>query len=97
MLLRIFQEADDYCQHCFQIILFHLHTNNFLLILHMMIAFFVFIFCVCSDGQLYVVILRNQLRNTNTGPVGAEIVLYQLQRFAAILIYTLDPGSSESG
>lgn len=32
------------------------------------------------DGQLYVVILRNQLRSTNTGPVGAEIVLYQLQR-----------------
>ncbi|XP_068750238.1 regulator of MON1-CCZ1 complex-like isoform X2 [Montipora capricornis] len=32
------------------------------------------------DGQLYVVILRNQQRNTTTGPVGAEIVLYQLQR-----------------
>jgi len=62
-----------------------------------MIASFVFIFCVYSDGQLYVVILRNQLRSTNTGLVGAEIVLYQLQRFAAILIHTLDPGCSESG
>ena len=60
-----------------------------------MIALFVFI--ICSDGQLYVVILRNQLRSTNTGPVGAEIVLYQLQRFAAILIHTLDPNYSKSG
>lgn len=32
------------------------------------------------DGQLYVVILRNQQRSQTTGPVGAEIVLYQLQR-----------------
>ncbi|KAJ7387029.1 hypothetical protein OS493_003992 [Desmophyllum pertusum] len=33
------------------------------------------------DGQLYVVILRNQQRSSpTTGPVGAEIVLYQLQR-----------------
>ncbi|RMX47251.1 hypothetical protein pdam_00012913 [Pocillopora damicornis] len=29
---------------------------------------------------LYVVILRNQQRSQTTGPVGAEIVLYQLQR-----------------
>ncbi|PFX27341.1 uncharacterized protein C18orf8-like [Stylophora pistillata] len=32
------------------------------------------------DGQLYVVILRNQQRSQTTGPTGAEIVLYQLQR-----------------
>lgn len=32
------------------------------------------------DGQLYVVILRNQQRSASPGPVGAEIVLYQLQR-----------------
>lgn len=32
------------------------------------------------DGQLYVVILRNQQRSSTTGPAGAEIVLYQLQR-----------------
>ncbi|XP_020628604.1 uncharacterized protein C18orf8-like [Orbicella faveolata] len=32
------------------------------------------------DGQLYVVILRNQQRSSTTGPIGAEIVLYQLQR-----------------
>ena len=48
---------------------------------------FLSLFFLHRDGQLYVVILRNQQRNTNTGPVGAEIVLYQLQRF--LLLYSM--------
>ena len=43
----------------------------------------VFVFELHSDGQLYVVILRNQQRSSTTGPVGAEIVLYQLQRLVS--------------
>ena len=44
---------------------------------------------VCRDGQLYVVILRNQQRGASPGPVGAEIVLYQLQRFVDLYLNAL--------
>ena len=44
---------------------------------------------LCRDGQLYVVILRNQQRSASPGPVGAEIVLYQLQRFVDLYLNAL--------
>ena len=44
---------------------------------------------LCRDGQLYVVILRNQQRSASPGPVGAEIVLYQLQRFVDLYLSAL--------
>ena len=44
---------------------------------------------LCRDGQLYVVILRNQQRSATPGPVGAEIVLYQLQRFVDLYLNAL--------
>ena len=44
---------------------------------------------LCRDGQLYVVILRNQQRSASPGPVGTEIVLYQLQRFVDIYLNAL--------
>ena len=44
---------------------------------------------LCRDGQLYVVILRNQKRSASPGPVGTEIVLYQLQRFVDVYLNAL--------
>ena len=44
---------------------------------------------VCRDGQLYVVILRNQQRSASPGPAGAEIVLYQLQRYVDLYLNAL--------
>ena len=44
---------------------------------------------LCRDGQLYVVILKNQQRSASPGPVGAEIVLYQLQRFVDLYLNAL--------
>ena len=64
------------------VVFFHCHLRFQAVIKHATLSFkcSVFLFELCSDGQLYVVILRNQQRSSTTGPVGAEIVLYQLQR-----------------
>lgn len=56
------------------------HAN---VIIHFVSLFELLCFSLCSDGQLYVIILRNQQRSSSTGPVGAEIVLYQLQRLVS--------------
>ena len=67
------------------IVFFHCHLRFQAVTKHVTLSFkcSVFLFELCSDGQLYVVILRNQQRSSTTGPVGAEIVLYQLQRLVS--------------